>query len=231
MRAQREFTAWERHCVRLTMQPWLHGHRRRHVLTVRGHSVKERHGLGSVLDLPVGLDFGGINNACTCDPGYTGSNCANCMACTAGSSKAVSGNSACAPYTCPGNQFSSEGAANTAAVCWAYPSCAVSVAASTAPTACQCQACTYEDTQVLNPSYAQRSYSSMWADRDFFSLLDDLHSSLSWAALTNTPGGEWMEIDAGTYCRSHHTGTRWLMVNSMGQRIQIGTSTRQYRGI
>ena len=120
---------------------------------------------------------------------------------------------------------------NTAAVCWAYPSCAVSVAASTTPTACQCQACTYEDTQVLNPSYAQRSYSSMWADRDFFSLLGDLHSSLSWAALTNTPGGEWMEIDAGTYCRSHHTGTRWLMVNSMGQRIQIGTSTRQYRGI
>jgi len=137
-----------------------------------------------------------VNTACTCNAGYTGIDGSTCSACPPGSSKTASGDSACIPYTCPADQFSSEVAANVAAVCWACPSSAVSVAASTAPAACQCRAGTYEETRVLNPPYAQRSYSSIFSNTHFGSLFDDLNARQAWVPQV-TDVNQWMEIDAG----------------------------------
>ena len=60
--------------------------------------------------------------------------------------------------------------------------------------ACGCPAGSYEETHLLNPSEASRTYSSVLSSHEF-SQLDSLHHSLAWIAGTNTQG-QWMEIDA-----------------------------------
>ena len=152
---------------------------------------------------------------CKCGPGYTGSDGSVCSACPPGSLKNTFGDSACIPYTYPVDQFSSEVAANVAAVCWPCPSNALSIAASKSLTACQCRAGTYEETRVLNPPYAQRSYSSIYSNAHFGSLLHDLNARMAWVpSVTNT--NQWMQIDAGMpmYIRGVITQGRGSMLPS-----------------
>jgi len=49
---------------------------------------------------------------------------------------------------------------------------------------------------VLNPPYAQRSYSSIHVDGLSWSLLDDLNSGMSWSA-NIVAVGQYMQIDVG----------------------------------
>ena len=139
----------------------------------------------------------GLAADCTCNAGYSGPDGGPCVACAAGTFKAASGGSAYVSYVCPANQFSSEVAANTVAVCWACPSSALSLPASTSSAACQCRAGTYEETRVLNPPHAQRKYSSIWDNAMFGSVLDGLSNWHAWSPATAGVIGDWMEIDVG----------------------------------
>jgi hypothetical protein len=58
----------------------------------------------------------------------------------------------------------------------------------------------YDETRILNPPYAQRSYSSIWSNNHFNSLLDDLNTATAWNAQTQTIG-QWMQIDVGSPMR------------------------------
>jgi len=95
---------------------------------------------------------------------------------------------------CPAGQFESVSVVSNDNLCQTCPANAVSLEGSTSVDACQCQADTYEETRVLNPSEASRTYSSVVSDH-CYSQLHLLHYSAAWVAGTNTQG-QWMEIDA-----------------------------------
>jgi len=83
-----------------------------------------------------------------------------------------------------------------APTCLACPTNAISLQGSTSVDACSCQAGSYKETRVLNPPYAQRSYSGIHGGDHFHSLLDDMYSMQSWTPKYNIVG-EYMEFDAG----------------------------------
>ena len=95
---------------------------------------------------------------------------------------------------CPAGQFESVSVVSNDNLCQTCPANAVSLEGSTSVDACQCQPDTYEETRVLNPSEASRTYSSVASDHRY-SQLHSLHYSAAWVAGTNTQG-QWMEIDA-----------------------------------
>ena len=101
------------------------------------------------------------------------------------------------PCACPAGQF---GPSAGSGACTTCPANSVSLAGAVAATECvfSCPAGQYEDTRVLNPPYARRSYSSIQGTTTMQqSLLDDLSpAGMSWSAATNT-AGQWMQIDAG----------------------------------
>ena len=68
--------------------------------------------------------------------------------------------------------------------------------AGTSIAACQCPANSLEGTQVLNPPYAQRKYSSVFTNDHFGSRLDDTSNGGAWSSWSNSIG-DWMEIDTG----------------------------------
>jgi len=68
--------------------------------------------------------------------------------------------------------------------CTTCPAGAVSPANSVHANACECVAGTYEDTQVSNPPYASRTYSSIFQGNHINSVLDVQVSKLSWSSFT-----------------------------------------------
>jgi len=121
---------------------------------------------------------------CACDPGFTSAG-PGCEACPAGEYKVLAGPQAC--DACPDGETSTEGSVSSAAC---VPPCAAG-----GEGACLCAAGEFSETRVLNPPYAQRTYSS-FSGTMTASMLDDLSGAEAWAAQYNTPN-QWLQMDAG----------------------------------
>ena len=82
-------------------------------------------------------------------------------------------------------------------VCQTCAANGVAVQGTTSAKSCVCATNSFEETRVLNPPTAQRTYSSaLVGDGLTNSLLNDLHGGTAWysSALNS---GQWMQIDAG----------------------------------
>jgi len=68
------------------------------------------------------------------------------------------------------------------------PNPANSIETGVSPRSFGCLPNSYEETVVLNPPYAARSYSSIFVNTFVNSALDDLFNAMAWIPTANTAG-------------------------------------------